>query len=141
MNHHGGTVGIADEGFLHPPPGNKESTLLHRKELGLDDQEHHSTVVTPSPATRGISNNSTPSLQKTTVLQSTGGSSEAPEKKQGMYVPAYTCCKFQQIVLIYVAYVYIHAYVRTYIHPVHTYTYMYVCMFSCFSQETSANQA
>ena len=83
MNHHGGGVAIADEGFLHPPPGNKESPLLHRKELGLDEQEHR---VTPSSTTRGISNNSTPPLSKTAMQQSTGGSSEVPEKKQGIYV-------------------------------------------------------
>ena len=77
-------MGIADEGFLHPPPSNKESPLLPHKELGLDDQEHHPTAVTPSPATRVLSNNnSTPTLQKSVVLQSSGSSSEAPEKKQG----------------------------------------------------------
>ena len=96
MNHHGGIMGITDEGFLHQPPGNKESPLLHHKELGLDDQEHRPTVVNPPPATRSISNNSTP-LQKTAILQSTAGSSETPEKKQGMYVSAtaaHTCVKF-----------------------------------------------
>ena len=84
MNHHGGGIGIADEGFLHPPPGNKESPLLHHKELGLDDQEHHSTVVNSSPASRGVSNSSTSPLQKTAIMQSSGGSIETPEKKQGM---------------------------------------------------------
>ena len=76
-------MAITDEGFLHPRPGNKDTPVLHHKELGLDDQEH-STIVSPSPTTtRGISNNSTPPLQKTVAQQLTGGSSEIPEKKQG----------------------------------------------------------
>ena len=86
MNHHGVAVGIADEGFLHPPPGNKDSPLLHHKKLGLDDQEHHPNVVTPPSATMGISNSSTPVLQKTAIQQpTTRGSSEVPEKKQGVF--------------------------------------------------------
>ena len=78
MNHHGGVVSSADEGFLHPPPGNKDRPLLHPKELGLDDQVHHPNIVTP------LSNNSTPPVQKNAMQQSPGGSSETPEKKQGL---------------------------------------------------------
>ena len=78
MNHHGGVMNTTDEGFLHPPPGNKESPLLHPKELGLDDQEHHPNVVTPH------SNNSTPPVQKNAMQQSPGSNNEIPEKKQGL---------------------------------------------------------
>lgn len=130
VNHHGGAVGIADEGFLHAPPSNKESPLLPHKELGLDDQERHPTVVTPSPATRVLSNNnSTPTLQKSAVLQSTGGSSEVPEKKQGV------CTCYCGTHMLYFSKIIstklfsIH-YIHTYIHVcmrVCTYVYTHVC--------------
>ena len=56
MNHHGGGMGIADKELLYPLFGNKVSLFLHHKELRLDNEEHHSTIVSPSLIFSGISN-------------------------------------------------------------------------------------
>ena len=83
MNHYGGGMDIADKEFLYPLPGNKESPLLHHKELGLDHQECHSAIFNPLLVSRSISYKNITVEDWYTAVHV--GSSETPEKSNVSY--------------------------------------------------------